>query len=331
MREKYFYDDEDNPVLLKADQQVIRALVTDNPDADFVRLYKKNLEGLSDYDRARLLEGDWNAVEKTGGEMYSSFDTQRHSGEYQGRYDPSLPLHVTFDFNTVPYMSCCVHQLYPTPAGFEVVQLAEICPASPDNNTPATCRLFLEKFGDHEAEVFIYGDPAGKHADTRSEKGHNDYTLILKAFDELPKVSKRVSLAAPSVSMRCLWITAVHAGKVPGLTFLYDKNCRNTLQDYQKVKKGADGTKEKRRVKDPATGISYEPYGHTSDANDYLYCKLFAPQYREFQKKKPKAGARGRRQGAVAEAPDLNPHALPPPKARPGRAVRSSRTHKNRY
>lgn len=326
IRNAYFYDDDDNPVQLQPDQKVIKALVTDNPDLDFVRLYKKNLEGLSDYDRARLLEGDWNAVERSGGEMYSSFDTQKHSGDFAGRYDDQLPLHLTFDFNTAPYMTLCVHQIFATEAGFEVVQLAEITPAAPDNNTPATCRLFLERFGDHAAEVFIYGDPAGKHEDTRSEKGSNDFTLILKALDEMPQVSKKVSLAAPSVSMRCLWINQVFAGAVPGLTFLFDKGCRNTLQDYQKVKKGADGTKEKKRVKDAATGISYEPHGHTSDANDYFYCRAFATQYKEFQKRKRKPGS-GKKKEAAGENPNMPAPAAAARAAKP----RPARSPKNRF
>ncbi|MDF7809922.1 hypothetical protein [Hymenobacter sp. YC55] len=323
IRNAYFYDDEDNPVQLKADQKVIKALVTDNPDLDFVKQYKKNLEGLSDYDRARLLEGDWNAVEKTGGEMYSQFSTETHSGAYADRYDPELPLHITLDFNTAPYMTLNVHQIYQTDEGFEAVQLAEFCPVSPDNTTKATCRIFLEKFGDHEAEVFVYGDPSGKKEDTRSEKGHNDFTIVLNELDVMPHVTKRVGTSAPSVSMRCNWISEVHGGKVLGLTFLYDKSCRNTLQDYQKVKKGADGTKEKRRVKDPNTGISYEPYGHTSDANDYFYCKAFATQYKQFKNRKRRPGS-----GKNKEAAGENPH-TPAPKAAP--RARPARSPKNRF
>jgi phage terminase large subunit len=328
VRGAYFYDDDDNPVALKPHQKVIRALVNDNPKADFVKQYKENLEALSDYDRARLLEGDWNAVEKTGGEMYSSFSTETHSGAYAGRYDEGLPLHLTFDFNTAPYMTLNVWQLFPTEAGgFEAVQIAEFTPASPDNNTPATCRLFLERFGEHQAELFIYGDPAGKHEDTRTEKGHNDFTLIMKALEEMPQVSKRVSLAAPSVSMRCLWINSLFAGKDSLLRILIDKGCRNTLQDYQKVKKGADGTKEKRRVKDAATGISYEPYGHTSDANDYFLCRVFATQYRAFQKKKFKPRSGGKPE-AAAEHPNYSEPAAP---AAAARAPRAPRSPKNRY
>jgi phage terminase large subunit len=328
IRTAYFYDDEDNPVVLKPHQAVVRALVTDNPKPEFVKRYKKNLEGLSDYDRARLLEGDWNAVEKSGGEFYHAFDTEKHSGDYAKRYDDELPLHITLDFNTAPYMTLNVWQIFEVePGQFEAVQLDEFTPSSPDNNTPAVMRLFVAKYGDHEAEVFVYGDPAGKHADTRSEKGHNDFTLVLNALEGMPQVTKRVGLAAPSVSMRGLWQNAIFSGEQPALKILISKNCRNTLQDYQKVKKGADGAKEKRRVKDATTGISYEPYGHCSDANDYFLCKAFDRHYKEFKNRKRKPNT-----GKAEQA--LNPNYTPAEsaeRARPERPARRPRSSKNRY
>jgi phage terminase large subunit len=326
IRSEYFYDDEDNPIALKPHQAVVRALVTDNPKPEFVKRYKKNLEGLSDYDRARLLEGDWNAVEKSGGEMYGRFDTEKHTGDYSKKYDDSLPLHITLDFNTAPYMTLNVWQILDDEAGgYEAVQIDEFTPADPDNNTPAVMRLFVAKYGDHEAEIFVYGDPAGKHEDTRSEKGHNDFTLVLNALEEMPQVTKRVGLSAPSVSMRCLWVNAIFAGEQPGLKILISKNCRNTIQDYQKVKKGADGGKEKRRIKDPITGISYEPYGHCSDANDYFLTKAFSTQYKAFKKRKRKPAS-----GKAEQA--LNPNFTPEPeRERPERAPRRPRNSKNSY
>jgi phage terminase large subunit len=328
IRTEYFYDDEDNPIELKAHQKVVRALVTDNPKAEFVKRYKKNLEGLSDYDRSRLLEGDWNAVEKTGGEFYHAFDTEKHSGDYSGRYNSELALHITLDFNTAPYMTLNVWQIFEDEAGsYEAVQVDEFTPESPNNNTPAVVRLFVEKYGDHEAEVFVYGDPAGKHEDTRSEKGHNDFTLVLNGLESMHQVTKRVGLSAPSVSMRGLWQNSIFKGEQPGLKILISKNCRNTLQDYQKVKKGADGAKEKRRVKNPTTGVSYEQYGHCSDANDYFLCKAFATHYKAFKNRKRKPGSGPAGEGALN--PNFSAEVVKP--AKPAAPPRAPRTSKSTY
>ena len=282
VRTKYFFDEDDNPVQLKPEQRVIKALVSDNPDKAFVKLYKKSLEGLSnDYDRQRLLEGDWNAVERTGGEHYPSFDTQLHTGDYAGSYDAGVALHLTFDFNTSPYVTGLAWQV----RGKECTQVAEVTLGSPLNNTLACAQGLVRRFPAHAAEVFVYGDPAGRAADTRSEKGQNDFTILLGVFQKAGwQCTQRVAASAPSVSMRGLWIDKILGERVGGIGLRFDKACRNTIQDYQKVKKAADGTKQKKRVTDPKTGVSYEQYGHCTDAADYMLCQLFSEDYQRFQR-----------------------------------------------
>jgi phage terminase large subunit len=288
VRLKYVFDADNNPVLLKPYQRVIQALVTDNPDREFVRIYKKSLEQLKDYDRQRLLDGDWNAVEKTGGEFYPSFDTQLHVGEYASTYDDGLPLHVTLDFNLTPGVTLNVWQV----RGKEATQIAEF---TQDGKTKLACQRFMRRFGNHRAEVFVYGDPAGKHGDTRTEQGSNDFTIVLKELRGLPKLTLRVEASAPSVNMRGLWVDDILAHEQDGIRLRFDKGCNVTSTDYQKVKKDSDGTKQKKKVTDPKTKVSYEPYGHATDANDYFLCRCFQNEWRAYQRagtSKPKIGDR---------------------------------------
>jgi len=295
VRIKYVFDAENNPVALKPYQQVVQALVTDNPDKAFVATYKKSLEQMKDYDRQRLLLGDWNAVERTGGEFYPSFDTQTHVGDYD--YDPDLALHITLDFNHTPGVTLNVWQV----RGKEATQIDEF---TQDSKTTVTCQRFMRRYGDHRAECFVYGDPAGKHADTRTEQGSNDYTIVLKELRKLPRVTMCVEASAPSVSMRGLWIdelleqdgrpilSAIGAG---GIVIRFNRKCNVTITDYQKVKKASDGTKEKKKVQDPKTKVSYEPHGHPTDANEYFLCRCFANEWRAFQRhgnNKPAVGNR---------------------------------------
>ncbi len=288
VRLKYVYDAENKPVVLKPYQQVIQALVTDNPDREFVRIYKKSLEQLKPYDRQRLLEGDWNAVEKTGGEMYPSFDTEKHVGDYASTYDPQLPLHITLDFNLTPYVTLNVWQV----RGRQATQIAEF---TQDGKTKLACQRFMRKFGHHQAEVFVYGDPAGKHGDTRTEQGSNDFTIVVKELRGLRKVTLRVEASAPSVNMRALWIDEILEHEHDGIQLRFDSKCNVTSTDYQKVKKASDGSKEKKKIQHPTTKIYYEPYGHPTDANDYFLCRCFQNEWRAFQRSgsnKPKMGTR---------------------------------------
>lgn len=288
VRLKYVYDADNNPVLLKPYQKVIQALVTDNPDREFVRIYKKSLEQLKPYDRQRLLEGDWNAVEKTGGEFYPSFDTELHVGDYFDTYDPGLPLHVTLDFNLTPGVTLNVWQV----RGKAATQIDEF---TQDNKTTLACQRFMRKYGQHRAEVFVYGDPAGRSGDTRTEQGSNDYTIVVKELKKMPKVTLRVEASAPSVSMRGLWIDAILEKNQDGIVLRFDRRCNVTTTDYQKVKKASDGNKHKYKVTNPNTKVSYEPYGHATDANDYFLCRCFQTEWRAYQRSgssKPKMGTR---------------------------------------
>jgi phage terminase large subunit len=76
VKRRFIKDDEGNPVVLPPDRKLVRALLTDNPDDKFAATYKKLLERLPWYDRRRLLDGDWDAQARTGGEAYYSFNVE---------------------------------------------------------------------------------------------------------------------------------------------------------------------------------------------------------------------------------------------------------------
>lgn len=228
-----------------------------------------------------LIYGDPFA--RAGGEFYKHFDRAKHVGKFAHRYDPMLPLHLSFDQNAIPYNTLTIHQQY----GDTDVQLAEICLENPNNSTGKVCAAFLKsRFGKHEGSLFIYGDPSGRKRDTRSEEGTNDYSIILKALADLHPVS-RIITKAPPVATRGQWISSVHERGLDGLEFLIDEGCTNTINDYIYLKEAPDGTKLKETVKDENTGVSFEKFGHTSDANDYYYTTAFKEQWRRFHKPPP--------------------------------------------
>lgn len=279
IRERFIVDGDGKPLVLDANKRYVQALVSDNIDVAFAELYAKTLMNThSDYDRQRLLYGDWDAVPKTGGEFYGSFQGKVHIGDV--RYDPELALHFSFDFNSLPYMTCTVWQI--GNGGLGLWQIDEVCLGPPFNNTLATCRELLKRYGGHVNGVFVYGDPSGRAADTRLEAGHNDFTIIARGLAELRPVL-RVDDKAPNVAGRGLFINEVLAGNVGSFGIVIDRHCSKTIKDYSNVKQAADGGKDKRKVKD-ALG-SYEPYGHCSDANDYFLCRVLAKEFKGFRSK----------------------------------------------
>jgi len=194
-------------------------------------------------------------------------------------YNNSLPLHISFDFNVNPYITCTVHQIN----GKRCTQIDEICLSTPDNTTSAVCREFTRRYQSHRGGLFIYGDPTGMQEDTRSERGYNDYVIIQRELAQFHP-SLRVLRKAPAVRMRGDFINSVFKTNYGGLQFVIGYNCVHTINDYLFCKEAADGTKEKEKAKDRNTGVTCEKYGHTSDANDYLYTTAFASTFETYQR-----------------------------------------------
>ena len=235
------------------------------------RAYLENLKLINPYYYDIYTLGKWgNRI--TGSQCYKGFDRTRHVRTLH--YDPEDALHITFDFNVTPYMSLAIWQV----KNLKAKQIDEIVGKDPDNNTAAVSKIFAERYRGHTSGLFIYGDPSGKSEDTRSEKGHNDFTIIMSKLKEF-NPRRRLLTKAPAVTARINWINSVMAINHGGIKILIDPRCKITIQDYQNGKEDSDGTKFKQKTRDPDTKISYELYHHFTDANDYFLCKIFAKQY----------------------------------------------------
>lgn len=84
--------------------------------------------------------------------------------------------------------------------------------------------------------------------------------------------------------MRGNFLNTIFESKYDGISISIGINCKNTIADYLYIKQDSDGTKLKEKAKDMATGVTYEKYGHTSDANDYLLLYVFAAEYARYLK-----------------------------------------------
>ena len=242
-------------------------------DKDYIKHLTERIKNNENLYKVYAL-GQWGRA-TVGGEFYKSFRFSRHV--QPTTYNPALPLHLSFDFNVNPYLTCAIWQVQ----GKRCLQVDEICLSSPLNTTKDVCKTFARKYANHNTGLFIYGDPAGQHQDTRSGKGHNDFTIItseLTAFH--PRL--RVSRSSPSVVTRAGFINAIFDSKQAGIELIVGERCENTIADYTYLKEDSDGTKLKEKSKNPDTGVTYEKYGHCSDANDYFICTAFAADYERY-------------------------------------------------
>ena len=219
--------------------------------------------------------GLWT-MKETGGNFYKMFKRSNNTTDTQ--YNSRIPLHISFDFNVNPYITLTIWQIQ----GNEARQIDEICLPTPNNKTEKLCNEFSHQYRSHVAGLFIYGDPSGIAEDTRLESGYNDFTLIQGALKDF-KPSMRVFKSAPPVAMRGNWVNEVFDHNEGGLTFIIGNKCVNSIADYMYLKEASDGTKAKIKEKNKETNVTFERYGHTSDANDYLLCYAFSSQFSDYQ------------------------------------------------
>ena len=196
-------------------------------------------------------------------------------------YASDFPLHLSFDFNVVPYVSCLVSQVIETQGTMVLYVLEEITLSSPNNTTKALCQRFKAKYPDTR-RVYVYGDPAGNSRDTRS--GGTDYTIIMRELEWCNPIN-RVATSAPKLYLRNLFMNNLLARVTKG-KLVISPNCKLLIKDLEEVIEAADGTKLKKKVRDKTTNQSYEEVGHLSDCLDYLCCKVFESEFLAIQGKK---------------------------------------------
>lgn len=282
---RYVYGLDGKPVKLPTNRKYVHLPRKENPDAAFVSSYNKQLDDMTDeYDRARLRDGDWNAVRKTGREFLHAFRRADHV--LRMPYDPALPLHITFDFNTAPYMTLLVAQLKPQPDGrWHVAFLQEICLKHPESTTEASCLALKRemedgKYAGHKSGLFFYGDASGKSKDTLAT--YHNYDVVEKVLAKWRSSSwDRVISSNPAHTIvRDFYNSCLRGDRKHYVTF--DPSMTNTIGDLLNVKEGADGRILKQMVKDQATGVTSEKHGHCLQASYYLTCSAFAEEFASF-------------------------------------------------
>lgn len=247
----------------------------------------KDIQTIADFDQDRREDfdfyniyalGNWGKLNR-GGEFYKKFSTERHVGRTQ--YDREKSLHLVFDENVNPYLTLNIHQL----TGNRAEQIDEICLGDPKNTLGDTLKEFKRIYPPNGNTCYIYGDATSKKADAKLEKGKNFYTLIENSLQtDGYIIERRVPASNPNVEIRGNWLNEVFEKGIDGIEIIIGENCIKTIGDYNYLKTASDGTKFKEKTKHPVTKVSYEKYGHNTDANDYFYTYVFAQSFDKFRK-----------------------------------------------
>lgn len=214
---------------------------------------------------------------KTGGEYYSGYSRLRNVGAFEPWDDE--PVHISFDFNSQPYMTCTCWQLkfIKETGRYDVRCFDEFCLENPRNTTPDICDAVIEKYGElmKKNGMFYYGDYSGKNSQTITKEFKHQYSVVDQKFRGygLSSNSDKV-IRNPLHVKRRPFMNKALAGRLP-LDVLIHEQCKELRGDMEFVKEGPNGDKLKTVVKDEESGVKYQEHGHTSDSADYLMCSVF--------------------------------------------------------
>ena len=226
--------------------------------------------------------GNWGKI-RTGGEFWKDFNVNTQITKIGWNED--LPLHLSYDENINPFITCLIWQILPATATEKIkaVQIDEICLPDPRNRRHHLCNEFISRYPvDRVKGVFIYGDRTSKKEDTGKEKGENFFTDIEKYLIAY-KPTTRLQSVNPSIVQSAGFINSTYRGDTT-IQILINERCKKSLNDYQYALEDSDGTLKKTKKTNPVTKVSYEEFGHNSDAKRYFLTVAFANEYNIYLK-----------------------------------------------
>lgn len=230
---------------------------------------------------AAMIKGDWDALINTDGLAYYTFRKDLHVRQIDFMPE-NTAVHLSFDQNVRPYITMLAVQAHYLDNGtLQIRVFKEYCLEHPRNKTKALCEAFLVDYGAKVKQAFIYGDASGSKSDTR--QAMSDYDIARAALAKIvSNKSMRVQRSNPEVRKRVLFLCAIFEGKIPGVEIVIDEGCTNTIADLLNVKEDANGGKLKEKVKQD--GVTFEKYGHTSDALEYVVTTIVSRQFAAFER-----------------------------------------------
>lgn len=218
-----------------------------------------------------------NPFASTGGEFYSSFNRLTHVSNH--KYNPDLPLHLSFDQNAVPYNSCSISQITGKDGIWYLNFIDEIALENPRNSTEEVCEEFMMRYPNHKTGIFYYGDASGHNRTTMNKDFKHHYEIIeYKLRRYLVNGSDRTLSKNPNLVTRRDFVNLIFENKLP-IRISVDESCKKLIADLMYTKQALDGGKDKHIVTDKDSGEKYQKYGHFGDLFEYQLVELFKSYY----------------------------------------------------
>ena len=178
-----YISNEGGAVVLKPHQKFVRALLTDNPDRQFRELYTSQLEKMSsDYDRQRLLFGDWDVEREIVSPFAPAYKPEEHEST-EAVFDINKRLYISIDFNLIPFAVTFRHR-WTDVYGSHCHQFDEA--AIVQGSVPAMIDLILQRYRHSIPSCLITGDYNGNKGELSQRDNASLFEQIRRGLQISP-------------------------------------------------------------------------------------------------------------------------------------------------
>jgi hypothetical protein len=177
LKNRYVVDEKTNErVILKPYQKFVVSLLKDNPDKKFKELYHQQLDKMtSDYDKRRLLEGDWDALPDVLNPFANQYIKTKHESIEAVKIEGRQVL-MKIDFNLNPFAMNFSH-MFRDDKGEHYHTFDEA--SIEKGSIPAMIDLIKARYERDLPNCVITGDSMGKRGDL-SQRDNAHYYLQLQ-------------------------------------------------------------------------------------------------------------------------------------------------------
>lgn len=174
-----FIEKDGNPVKLKPHQKYVQSLVTENPNKDFVKRYVEQLSRMSsDYDKERLLQGNWDAKREILNPFAVQWDDRKHITE-KNDYSYAKNLIMSVDFNRTPFCITFWHE-WTDKEGEHVRMFDEA--GIIHGSIPGMIDYIKDRYEVSLPTAILTGDAMGRRGDLGQRDNASYYTQLLRGL-----------------------------------------------------------------------------------------------------------------------------------------------------
>jgi phage terminase large subunit len=231
---KFVMDENGDYVELPEHRARVLFTILDNPDEQLRESYIKTLELLNDYDRNRLLHGDWNAVREVKRPFAFNFSETKHVSN-KAVFQDHLPVRISIDFNYQPFTAVIAH-LWADNEGYHLHVFKEL--TIPNGSIEEMAKQITASAGNLYS-IEITGDASGRSGRVKIHDADNN-----NLFTEL-----KVALGISEKQIRVMSKNPRHKESREHYNqmlehfpdFKIHPQCINTIRDHRTVEIDDEG------------------------------------------------------------------------------------------